>query len=752
MSGMLANLRQRLISKPLLAWYGKVLPPMSDTEREALEAGTVWWDADLFSGRPDWDKFLASAKPRLSVAEQAFLDGPVEELCRMLDDWRISEELRDIPPEIWHYIKEQGFLGMIIPQEYGGLGFSALAHSAVVMKISTRSIAAAICVMVPNSLGPGELLLHYGSPRQKNHYLPRLARGEEIPCFGLTGPWAGSDAAAMRDYGVVCWGEHQGKRTLGIRLTWEKRYITLGPVATLLGLAFKLADPQRLLGEQEELGITLALVPADHPGVHIGRRHWPARQAFPNGPNWGKDVFIPLEWVIGERDGIGQGWRMLMDCLAAGRSVSLPSLSTGAARYCARVTGAYARIRKQFKMPIGRFEGVEEALARIAVHAYVLDAARQITCAAVDAGERPSVLSAIVKYHFTERMRQAVNDAMDVHGGKAICDGPSNYLLNGYYALPIGITVEGANILTRSLIIFGQGAIRCHPWLLQEMQAAQAGDLAGFDRALFGHLGLTLRNLGRAIWHGLTGNRFAAAPDAAAPELIGYYRALSRYSAAFALVADCALLILGGELKRREKLSARFGDILSELYLSSCVLKRFEDDGRPAEDLPLVHAACQQSLYTIERRFDDILANFPAAVLGGLLRRLAFPWGLCRRQPSDRLGQQCAGLLLSPSAARDRLTSGIFIGQGAEDVTGCLEYALDRVLAAEAAEHRLRAADFDGTPREALQAGLINEVEAQLLAEAERATYRVIRVDDFDAAELSRRQSARPGRSQAVSG
>ena len=738
MTGMFNNLRRKLISAPLRDWCNKVLPPMSDTEREALEAGTVWWDAELFTGKPDWDKLRSLPKPAISAEEQAFMDGPLEELCGMLNSWQITEELRDLPPQVWRFIREKGFLGMIIPKEYGGLGFSALGHSSIVMKLATRSLNAGISVMVPNSLGPAELLLHYGTQVQKDYYLPRLAKGLELPCFALTGPDAGSDASSIPDRGIVCYGEHQGKRVLGLKVSWEKRYITLGPVATLLGLAFKAYDPDHLLGETEELGITLALIPTNTPGVEIGRRHFPAKQAFQNGPNSGRDVFVPLTWIIGEQDGIGRGWSMLMDCLAAGRSISLPSLSTGATRFCARVTGAYARVRKQFNVPVGKFEGVQEALARMAGYAYLLDATRQITLAAVDRGEKPSVLSAIVKYHFTERMRISVNDAMDVHGGRGICEGPSNYLANAYQALPVAITVEGANILTRSLIIFGQGSVRCHPYLLQEMHAAQDSDpergLAAFDQALFAHLGFTLRNLGRSWWLNLTGAKLASKP---VPGAMGdYYRQLSRASASFTLLADIALLILGGELKRRERLSARFGDVLSELYMLSCVLKRFEDDGCPQDDLPLVDWNYQQGLYTIQQRFDEILANFPSQPLAWLLRRILFPWGRRFQQPSDRLAHQCAELLLSPSETRERLTAGIFISHDPEDVTGRLEYALEKVLAADSVQDKVKASGLN--VKEAVKTGVINELEGKLLQEAEKATHKAIMVDDFDPEELTR--------------
>ncbi|HYL19990.1 MAG TPA: acyl-CoA dehydrogenase, partial [Burkholderiales bacterium] len=503
---LIPQLRRALLSDPLLGWFRKVMPQVSQTEQEALEAGTVWWDGDLFSGKPDWNKLLAYPKPTLTSEEQAFVDGPVEELCRMCDEWQISYELNDLPPEVWQFIKDQGFLGMIIPKRYGGMGFSALAHSEVIMKLGSRNATACVSVMVPNSLGPAELLLHYGTEEQKNYYLPRLAKGLEMPCFALTGPEAGSDAGAIPDFGVVCKGVHEGKEVVGFRVTWEKRYITLGPVATLLGLAFKLYDPDHLLGQHEDLGITVALIPTKHPGVNIGRRHFPLNGSFMNGPNSGKDVFIPLDWVVGGRDYVGQGWRMLMECLAAGRAISLPSSTTGGAKTAVRATGAYSRVRSQFRVPIGKFEGVEEALARMGGNLYVMEAARLMTAGAVDLGEKPSVVSAIVKYHCTERARQVVNDAMDVHGGKGICLGPNNYLGRGYQQIPIGITVEGANILTRSMIIFGQGAIRCHPYVLREIAATREADPASasraFDEALWGHVSFVVRNVVHSLWLG----------------------------------------------------------------------------------------------------------------------------------------------------------------------------------------------------------------------------------------------------------
>jgi len=738
----ITSLRRTAISDRILPLLRRAMPAMSQTEREALEAGTVWWDAELFSGRPDWRKLLEIPQPRLTPEEQAFIDGPVEELCSMLDDWRITQEDFDLSPQIWEYIKQQGFFGMIIPKDYGGLGFSALAHSAVVMKIATRSITAAVTVMVPNSLGPAELLLHYGTDEQRNHYLGRLARGEEIPCFALTGPEAGSDASSIPDTGIVCRGEFEGKETLGIRLNWDKRYITLGPVATVLGLAFKLYDPDRLLGKRQELGITCALIPTNTPGIEIGNRHFPLNIAFQNGPNRGHDVFIPMEWIIGGAERIGQGWRMLMESLAAGRSISLPALSTGAGKLVCRATGGYARIRKQFKTPIGRFEGVEEALARMAAYTYMMDAARIMTAGAVDSGEKPSVISAIVKYQLTERMRRIVNDAMDVQGGTGICMGPRNFLGRAYQAIPISITVEGANILTRSLIIFGQGAVRCHPYVLKEMQAvAEKNPFTAsrdFDAALFGHIGFTLSNAVRALWLGLTGARMVSTPVSGAPRR--YFQQLTRMSAAFALAADVAMLVLGGTLKRREKLSGRFADVLSQLYLASAVLKRYEDDDRPEADWPLVQWTCDDALYAIQERLDALLKNFPIRWLAFMVRVLIFPLGKIYAPPSDRTGHQAAGILLSPSIARDRLTAGMFVPQDREEPLGRIEAALAQIERADAVEKVLTNSVRNGQlPKApiavlidlAVERDIIDRHDAEQLRAAEALRREVIRVDDF---------------------
>ena len=734
-------LRRTLIGVPLLALFRKILPQVSQTEQEALDAGTVWWDGELFSGNPDWNKLLAYPKPTLTAEERAFIDGPVEELCAMLDDWQITNELHDLPPVAWQFIKDQGFLGMIIPKVFGGKGFSALAHSEVVMKLSTRSGTAAVSVMVPNSLGPAELLLHYGSDAQKNHYLPRLANGSEMPCFALTSPEAGSDAGAIPDFGVVCRGTWEGAEVLGMRLTWEKRYITLGPVATLLGLAFRLYDPEHLLGARDDVGITLALIPTATPGVHIGRRHLPLNAVFMNGPNWGRDVFIPLDYIIGGAANAGQGWKMLMNCLAAGRSISLPANATGMAKLCALTSGAYGHVRTQFKMPVGRFEGVEEAIARIGGNAYLMDAARVMTAGAVDLGEKPSVISAIVKYHLTERARAVVNDAMDVHGGKGICMGPSNYLARAYQQIPIGITVEGANILTRSMIIFGQGAIRCHPWVLKEISATQEPDAAralrDFDIAFFGQAAVVVGNLVRVLVLGLTRACFIRVPGDAHTRR--YYRQLTRFAAGFALLADAAMFVLGGSLKRRERLSARLGDILSQLYLASAVLKRYEDAGRPADDLPLLHWAMQDALLRLQEAFGGLFDNLPGRLIGFVMRQLIFCRGLEYKAPSDVLGQQVVRTLMAPGPARQRLTAGTYISPSEHDAVGGLEAALVAVIAAEAVEAKMRAAQKAGVlsgkgtslTDSALRQGIISASDAQVLARAQQLRRRAIMVDDF---------------------
>jgi acyl-CoA dehydrogenase len=735
------SLRQRFLSVPLLRYVRAVLPPMSQTERDAIEAGTVWWEAELFRGNPNWKKLLDTPPATLTEKEQAFLDGPTNELCAMLDDWEITYEHNDLPPRIWEFIKKNKFFGMVIPEEYGGLGFSAYGHSAVVTRISARSVTAGSTVMVPNSLGPAELLLHYGTDEQRNYYLPRLAVGEEIPCFALTGPSAGSDAASLPDYGIVCKQMHEGKETLGLRVNWEKRYITLGPIATIVGLAFKAYDPDHLLGDEEDLGITCALIPSDTPGVEIGRRHFPLNQAFMNGPNSGTDVFVPMEWIIGGQQNIGQGWRMLMESLSTGRGISLPSSGAAAGMAAARFTGAYARVRKQFNIPIGKFEGVEEALARIGGLTYLMDSGRRLTCAALDQGERPSVVSGILKYFNTHNMREVMNDAMDIHGGKGICMGPSNYLARAYEGVPVGITVEGANILTRSMIVFGQGAMRCHPHLVAEIEAASIEDedkaLEKFDQALIGHIAYAVSSGAQAMFHGLTRGRLAVAPVGG--PTAKYFRRLARMSAGYSFLADFTLLFLGGALKRKEKLSGRFADGLIYMYMCSAVLKRFEDDGRPESDLPLVEWGAKYCIYETQVALDQILRNFPNKWVGMVLRGVMFPLGRRFRTPNDKLGRRVAKLLLKPGEARDRLTDALYISDDPQDVTGCLEVAMKLAIEADPIEKMLKDkelrkpydTDYSAWLTQLVSDGELTKQQADLLVASAQATRKVIMVDDF---------------------
>jgi len=705
------SIRQRLFSEPFLAQYKSMLPRLSDTE------------------------------------VQAFIDGPVETLCGMLRQWEITHEQADLPPEVWAYIKENRFFGMIIPKQYGGLGFTALAHRAVLQKVASVSAVAGTTVAVPNSLGPAELILHYGTDTQKDHFLPRLACGDDIPCFALTGPTAGSDATSIPDYGVICKGQYDGREVLGMKLNFDKRYITLAPVATVIGLAVKLYDPEGLLGDTRELGICLALMPRDTKGLDIGRRHFALNVPFHNGPVRGKDIFLPLDALIGGEQMVGKGWRMLVEALSVGRAITLPSCSSGGVKMGALATGAYARIRKQFNMPIGRFEGIEEALSRIGGKAYAISALSRMTATAVDLGEKPAVPSAIAKYHATEMAREVIRDVMDVHGGKGIVLGPRNYLGRAWQGAPIWITVEGANIMTRSLMIFGQGAIRCHPFVLKEMEAAKLSSakdsLDQFDDLLFAHIGYTIRNAVRSIALGLSLGRLARVPGNT--ETAHYYRKLSRYSAALAFTSDIAMATLGGKLKQKERISARLGDVLSQLYICSAMLSRYEAQGCPAADRPFLAWAFHDSIYSIQLALGGVADNFPNRWIRFILKLVAFPIGRHEREPGDRLSHKVAQLLLSPSETRDRLTSGVYKSAVSGHPVGVMEEALPIIIAGEPLERRilkaqkagqLDAVGWEARLQQALDRSIIDSSEAELLKQSREMTLEIIAVDDFESEAL----------------
>jgi len=744
----IVELRREFVSGPLLRQFRRMLPRISQTERDALEAGNVWWEGELFSGRPEWRKLLSLPAPTLSDEEQAFLDGPTEELCRMLDDWEITHERADLSEEAWEFMKREGFFALIIPRKYGGREFSPLACSMILQKVATRSGTAASILGVPNSLGPAELLLHYGTEDQRERWLPGLASGDEIPCFALTSPRVGSDATAITDTGVVCRGEYEGEEVIGIRLNWDKRYITLAPVATVLGLAFKLYDPEHLIGDRDAYGITAALVPVNLPGIEIGRRHFPINIPFQNGPTRGKDVFVPLDSIIGGQKMAGLGWRMLVQQLAVGRSIVLPSNALGGAITAVYASGAYARIRRQFGLPIGKFHGVGEALARMAGNLYTMTAASRVTCAALNAGEKPAVPSAILKYHLTEMARGVSNDAMDVQGGKGIMLGPKNYLARNYQATPIAITVEGANILTRSLIIYGQGAIRCHPYVLAEIEAANSDSdsesLEDFDRLLCGHIGYFISNAARSFVQALSFARFTDVPVTGPTRR--YYQHISRFSAAFSLVSDAAMLSLGGALKRQELLSARLGDVLSYLYLASMVLKHFRDQGEPVDDLPLVEWSCRTLLYRAQEQLHSLFRNFPNRPIAALLRFLVFPRGRTFSSPSDALGQQIVESIINPTMTRQRLAGCAYLTDEPSNHLARLQTAMVLANEIKPLERRvfdairkgeIESEDTPGQIDEAERNGILTADEADAVRRFDAMVMDLTGVDDFDPADLA---------------
>jgi len=735
--------RQWLVTSTIFRLFKTLLPPLSKTEREAMAAGTVWWEGELFKGKPDWNILHSYPAPKLSSEEQSFLDNEVQTLLTMLDDYTIVQKDKDLPPEVWDYLKNNGFFAMIIAKEFGGLAFSAFGNSTVVTTIATKSLSAAVTVMVPNSLGPGELLMHYGTAEQKQRWLPGLANGTEIPCFALTGPEAGSDAGSIPDIGIVCKQEFEGQECLGISLNWDKRYITLSAVATVLGLAFKLKDPEQLLGDKVELGITCALIPTAHPGVIINRRHYPLNLAFINGPTTGKDVFIPLDWVIGAEAGIGKGWPMLVECLSAGRGISLPALGAACGHLTSRTTGAYAYVRKQFGLSIGKFEGVAQQMGRIGGYSYQLEACRRLTCCALDQQQKPAVVTAIAKYHMTEMARTILNDAMDIHAGRAIQVGPMNYLAHVYYGIPVAITVEGANILTRNLMIFGQGATRCHPFVLKEMAAADEQDyeagLRDFDRLLVQHSGFAINNGFAAVWTGLTSAFFENKPVCG--ETGHFYQDLSRMSRALALLSDMAMLELGGELKRKESLSARLGDVLSHLYLASATLKFYEDNGHQQADLPFVTYAVENNLYRIGQAIEAFLHNLPSPLFGKLLKLAVFPLGNHFNPPKDHICHKIASELMKPGISRDRVSHLCYVGEEERDPVGNMERAflaqykvaplLAKVKAAQKSGELERAKPMQDLFKQALEIELINNEEFEDLSAAEKLRSDSIQVDSF---------------------
>ncbi|WP_428636994.1 acyl-CoA dehydrogenase [Shewanella sp.] len=738
------NIRMQFITRPVFAFFKKVLPPLSDTEKEAMEAGDVWWEAELFRGKPNWDTLHSYGRPQLTEEEKAFIDEQVMTALTMIDDFNIVQERKDLPPELWDYFKKEGFFALIIPKEYGGKAFSAYANSTIVSKLASRSVSAAVSVMVPNSLGPGELLTHYGTKEQRDHWLPRLASGEAVPCFALTGPEAGSDAGAIPDEGIVCREKFQGEEVLGLKLTWDKRYITLAPVATVLGLAFQMRDPEGLLGDKVDLGITCALIPTDHPGVEIGSRHNPLNMGFMNGTTRGQDVFIPLDWIIGGPQYAGRGWRMLVECLSAGRGISLPALATASGHVATKTTTAYSAVRHQFGLAIGQFEGVQEALARIIANTYQLEAARRLTTTGIDLKVKPSVVTAIAKYHMTEMGRDVLNDAMDIQSGKGIQLGPKNYLGHGYMATPISITVEGANILTRSLMIFGQGATRCHPYVLAEMEAAAMEDMGDalerFDNLLLGHIGYASRNALSSLWSALTASRFNSAPVSG--ETKQYYKDMTRLSAALAFVTDLSMLVMGGDLKRKEMLSARLGDVLSELYLGSATLKLFEDNGRQQDDLPTVHYVMQLRLHRAAKALYGALRNFPNRPLAYIMRALVFPLGNHFNGPDDKLTVDVCQSMLRPGPSRDRLTHLCPDFEGDKGGIAEVEQAFMAQYKVKPLLKKLRLAQKEGkldrqlVPErlyaQALELKIISSDEHEALLNADKLRQIAIAVDEFE--------------------
>lgn len=742
------SLRKQWLTEGIFEWFRGVLPDISTTEQEAIDAGTVWWDGELFSGQPNWNKLLSMPKPQLTEEEQAFIDGPVTELCRMVDNWDINHNLAVIPPDILDFITSKGFLGMIIPKSYGGLEFSGMAQSQILSRVATCGGCISIFIGVPNSLGPGELLIKYGTEAQKNHYLPRLASGEDIPCFALTGPLAGSDATSLPDRGVVCKGEFNGEEVLGIKLNFEKRYITLAPIASLIGLAFQLDDPDHLMGEETHYGITCALIPRETAGISIGRRHKPIGDTFINGPIFGEDVFIPLDYIIGGAEMAGKGWRMLVNCLSVGRCVTLPSISNGMSKQMLMGSSGYSALRQQFGLPIALFEGVQKPLSRIAGFSYIIHASTLHTVQSLSFGEKPSVPSAILKYHATEMGRQCTIDAMDIQAGKAVMTGPKNYIADSYMSVPILITVEGANIMTRNLMIFGQGATRSHPYVLKEMMLASqplSDELVDeFDKVFWGHIGFSLSNAARSFVLGLTGGRLSEEPGN--PKMAHYYRQLNRLSASFALIADVSMLVLQSKLKFKEMLSARLGDLLSHLYMASMVLKHYENEGCPQDEYPLVQWSLEYLLHEYQQAMLEILDNYPNRLLAFKLRWTIFPLGRSYGGPSDKLTTKVSKLFTTDSNVRRRHFENVFAENLPTNAVGLVEDVFQQQINLQPIFGKIRSAIKDGTIDKslgqeqitlAIDAGVISEEEGEKLLAFNKDLMEVIHVDHFEESELT---------------
>ncbi|MDQ9888779.1 acyl-CoA dehydrogenase [Acinetobacter pittii] len=742
---LFAPLRFNLITQPAYKTLANSMPSISTTEQEALEAGTSWWEKELFMGAPDWSQFENYPYPTLSAEEQSFIDNEVELLCSMLDEWEIHHHLKDLPPEVWQFIKDKGFLGLIIPKSFGGKEFSSFAQSRIMSKIASRSLTTAVSCMVPNSLGPGELLMHYGTDAQKQQYLPGLAKGEEIPCFGLTSPEAGSDAGAIPDSGVVCYGEYEGAQVLGLRMNFSKRWITLAPIATVVGLAFKLYDPEGLLGDKNktEYGITCALIPASHTGVKIGARHYPG-SPFMNGTVEGEDIFIPIDWIIGGQENAGKGWRMLMECLGVGRGISLPALATAAGEMSYLTVGAFAKIRQQFNISVGKFEGVQEATSEIASDAYMLEAFRYLVTCGLNQGGTPAVMTAMAKYYATETMRKVVNHGMDIAGGRAIQLGPRNFLALTYQAIPIAITVEGANILTRSLMIFGQGSMRCHPYLFEELQLLQSEDknnsVKKFDDLLFKHLAYTFNRGARSFAYGWTGGS-SDAPQSADQFTASYYKTINRFSANFALVSDMSLGLLAGDLKRKEMLSGRLADIHAHLFISTAILKFYEAGQKTEAEQLHAKLALQKAFLNIQEAFLGLFENFPAKLPAAFVKWICFPFGRVISKPDDELKQQVAELMMQEHPFREQLKHHVFYSTKADDVTGRLEHAFQILRTLEPLWDKFKKAEskgkftgltFEENIAQAIKEDFISESEAQQLLQYNAIRFDSMLTDVFD--------------------